>query len=119
MVKSVVTQVGPLALSFEEEKVIILFGPSAPEELKEVSVIQEIQESGDEPISAGDTLQIGEQEYKLVKVGSSAYKNLLEIGHISIYFSEAPDEVLPGSIYVTPDLFPIIKEGDTILFTKK
>lgn len=119
MVKSVITQIGPLALSFEEDKVIILFGPNAPEELKEVAVIQEIQESGDTPIAAGDSLQIGDQEYTLVSVGSSAYKNLIEIGHISIYFTEPPAEVLPGSVCVSPDVFPRIAEGDTILFTRK
>lgn len=116
MIKSEVSYIGELALSFEEEKVLIFFGPNAPEELKEVSVIQELKESGDRPISAGDRLVVGDQEYQVTSLGSEAYHNLMSIGHISIYFTEAPEDVLPGSVYVTPHVLPKIEVGTQIQF---
>ncbi|WP_027415375.1 PTS glucitol/sorbitol transporter subunit IIA [Aneurinibacillus terranovensis] len=119
MKKSVVSQIGPMALEFEEEKVLIFFGPQAPEELKEVAVIHEIHEHHEKPISAGDTLMIDDQTYHIVKVGTEANKNLNELGHISIYFTEAPEDVLPGSIYATPHVYPKIVEGSQIEFLKK
>ncbi|MEW9670897.1 PTS glucitol/sorbitol transporter subunit IIA [Ammoniphilus sp. 3BR4] len=116
MIQSVVSLIGEMALSFEEEKVLIFFGPNAPEELKEVSVIQELKEHGDQPLAVGDKLVVGDQEYRVTSLGSEAYHNLLAIGHISIYFTEAPADVLPGSVYVTPHVLPKIEVGTKIQF---
>ncbi len=117
MYKSVVKQVGPLALAFEEEKVIILFGPQAPDELKEVSIIHEADEKvNDEPIKEGGKFIVDDQEYTVTAVGSSANNNLKELGHISVYFSEPSDDVLPGAIFATPSKFPSFKDGSVIEF---
>ncbi|WP_010531684.1 PTS glucitol/sorbitol transporter subunit IIA [Lentibacillus jeotgali] len=117
MYKSTVKQVGPLALAFEEEKVVILFGPDAPDELKEVSIIHEAEEDSDnEPIKKDGKFAVDNQEYTITAVGSSANDNLKELGHISIYFSEPNEDVLPGAIFASPSKLPDIQDGSVITF---
>ncbi|MCM3728178.1 PTS glucitol/sorbitol transporter subunit IIA [Neobacillus cucumis] len=117
MYKSVVTEVGALALAFEEEKVNILFGPQAPQELKEVSIIHEsVIDNSEVSIKEGGVFQVDDQEYKILAVGSAANNNLKELGHISIYFSEPENEVLPGAVFVSPSVLPKYKNGSVIEF---
>ena len=117
MYRSIVKEVGALALSFEEEKVTILFGPQAPQELKEVSIIHEFEEvSSDEPIKEGGTLRVDDQEFTITAVGSAANNNLKELGHISIYFSEPSEQVLPGAVFASPFELPKFKDGSVIEF---
>jgi glucitol/sorbitol PTS system EIIA component len=115
--KSIVKEVGALALSFEEDKVCILFGPQAPQELKEVSIIHELEgDSSDEPIQVGGTFQVDDEEFTITAVGSAANNNLKELGHISIYFSEPNEEVLPGAVFASPFKLPQFKDGSVIEF---
>ncbi len=117
MYKSTVKEIGPLALSFGEENIIILFGPKAPQEIKEISIIHE--QNGDEsafPIQEGGKLVVDDQEFTISKVGSAANDNLKEIGHISIYFTEPFEEVLPGAVFASPHHLPTFKEGSKIEF---
>ncbi|MCT9853451.1 PTS glucitol/sorbitol transporter subunit IIA [Priestia megaterium] len=117
MYKSIVKEIGELALSFEEEKIMILFGPQAPEGLKEVAVIHEVEEDGSEqPIKEGGTLQINDQQFTITAVGSLANNNLKELGHISIYFSEPTEEVLPGAVFASPHVLPQFENGSVIEF---
>lgn len=116
MYKSKVQEVGELALAFVEEKVIILFGPDAPAELKEVSIIHEVMETSKEPIRKGSKFIIDEQEYTVEAVGTSANDNLNELGHISIYFSEPNEEILPGAIFVSPYHLPKANNESIIEF---
>ncbi|MBT2725002.1 PTS glucitol/sorbitol transporter subunit IIA [Bacillus sp. ISL-46] len=117
MYKSVVKEVGALALAFEDEKVNILFGPQAPQELKEVSIIHEsVIDNSEESIIEGGVFQVDDQQYKITAVGSAANNNLRELGHISIYFSEPEDHVLPGAVFVSPHVLPKYKNGSVIEF---
>ena len=117
MYKSVVTEVGDLALAFEEEKVSILFGPQAPQELKEIAIIHEsIIADSEESIIEGGVFNVDDQQYKITAVGSAANTNLRELGHISIYFSEPELEILPGAVFVSPHVFPKYKNGSVIEF---
>lgn len=117
MYKSIVKEIGALALAFEEEKIVILFGPQAPQELKEVAVIHESQEdSSEEPIKKGGILQIDDQQFTIRAVGSAANNNLKELGHISIYFSEPPEQVLPGAVFASPYVLPQFKNSSVIEF---
>ncbi|NHW78409.1 PTS sorbitol transporter subunit IIA, partial [Escherichia coli] len=59
---------------------------------------------------------IGEQVYTIEEVGTDANKNLEELGHISVYFRSGQNEVLPGAIVVSPEVFPTITVGDSIQF---
>jgi PTS system glucitol/sorbitol-specific IIA component len=113
--KSIVKEIGVLVPSFEADKVVILFGPQAPQELKEIAVIHESEvDSSEVPIKEGGSLQIDDQQFTITAVGSAANKNLKELGHISIYFSEPSEQVLPGAIFASPYVFPQFKNGSTI-----
>ncbi|HDT8916509.1 TPA: PTS glucitol/sorbitol transporter subunit IIA [Listeria monocytogenes] len=116
MTISKIMEIGPLVPAFEEEKIVILFGPTATNELREISVIHEFQDAPNNALTKGNTLLIGEQVYTIVEVGTDANKNLEELGHISVYFRSGQNEVLPGAIVVSPEVFPTITVGDSIQF---
>ncbi len=118
MIKSVIKEVGPLVPSFEEEKVAVLFGPDAPAELQEISVIHEQEEFSDDAIQEGGKFVLDDKEYTITAVGSAANANYKDLGHISIYFQEPNEEVLPGAVFVSPFDFPKFNEGGVIKFTK-
>ncbi|MBC1376085.1 PTS glucitol/sorbitol transporter subunit IIA [Listeria farberi] len=116
MTISKIIEIGPLVPAFEEEKIVILFGPTATNELREISVIHEFQDPPNNTLSKGNTLLIGKQAYIIEEVGTEANKNLEELGHISIYFRSGKNEVLPGAVVVSPEIFPTITVGDSIQF---
>lgn len=116
MTQSTVQEIGVLVPSFQEDKIVILFGPSAPAELREISVIHEFDELGEEPLKVGGILTFDDEEFKVTAVGSLANQNFKELGHISIYFQDPEGEVLPGAIFASPSRFPAIKEGTIISF---
>lgn len=100
----------------KKKKIVILFGPTATNELREISVIHEFQDAPNNALTKGNTLLIGEQVYTIEEVGTDANKNLEELGHISVYFRSGQNEVLPGAIVVSPEVFPTITVGDSIQF---
>lgn len=116
MTISKIMEIGPLVPAFEEEKIVILFGPTATNELREISVIHEFQDAPNNALTKGNTLLIDEQVYTIEEVGTDANKNLEELGHISVYFRSGQNEVLPGAIVVSPEVFPTITVGDSIQF---
>jgi glucitol/sorbitol PTS system EIIA component len=116
MTNSIVQEIGILVPTFKEDKIVILFGPSAPPELREISVIHEFVALTEEPIKEGGTLQFGDESFTITDVGTLANQNFKELGHISIYFQEPHGEVLPGSIFAKPYRFPTINVGTVISF---
>ncbi|GAA5415746.1 PTS system glucitol/sorbitol-specific EIIA component [Paraliobacillus ryukyuensis] len=116
MYKSTVKEIGPLVESFKEENLVILFGPAAPNELREVSVIHEQSETSDVPIQEGGQFQVDDQTYTVRSVGSQANANLKDLGHISIYFSEPDEGLLPGAVLIESGSVPSFKEGSVITF---
>ncbi|MDT2597540.1 PTS glucitol/sorbitol transporter subunit IIA [Enterococcus dongliensis] len=116
MVKTKITEIGSMVPAFEEERLIILFGPKATPELRDISVIHEVEEQPNDSISIGGKLKIGNKEYTIEEVGSQANSNFDELGHISIYFRNEVGEILPGAIIVSPGEFPSFEVGDEIEF---
>jgi len=116
MAKSIVKQIGTLVPTFKDDKIIILFGPQAPQELIDISVIHEFTELSEEPLKVGGIIKFDHQEYEITHVGNVANDNLKELGHVSIYFQEPFDGVLPGAVLVKPSEVPEINEGTVIEF---
>lgn len=116
--KSKVLEIGPMVAAFEEELLVVLFGPSAPDALREISVIHEHNgsEFEEDLIKEGTTLEIGNFKYTVKSVGSLANANFIELGHISVYFKSEMDDLLPGAIQVEPEVFPQIELGQEIKF---
>ncbi|MGM0217597.1 PTS glucitol/sorbitol transporter subunit IIA [Enterococcus sp. AZ126] len=117
--KAIVTEIGARALD-EKEPMIILFGESATEGLKEYSVIQKFQENQSIEMKQGDLLKIDEQEYTINHVGAFANDNLNSIAHVTLVFGDRPaDDAIVNGLYLTPDDFPIIKVGSTIEYISR
>ncbi|MBO0451541.1 MULTISPECIES: PTS glucitol/sorbitol transporter subunit IIA [Enterococcus] len=116
MVKTKIVEIGSMVPAFEEERLVILFGPQATPELRDISVIHEVQEQPNNSISVGGKLKMGNKVYNIEEVGSQANSNFDELGHISIYFRNEIGEILPGAIIVSPGEFPAFEVGDEIEF---
>lgn len=116
MTRSVVKEIGVLVPTFKEDKILILFGPQAPKELREMAVIHEFEDLlEEEPLKQGGTIQFGEERFTITALGDLANKNFRELGHVSIYFQEPMEEVLPGAVFAAPHSFPNnINEGTVI-----
>lgn len=70
MYQTRVTEIGPIVEEFEEEGLLILFGPSATPELKEICVVHESGVPSENVIHADGVLKIGKQEYRITQVGT-------------------------------------------------
>lgn len=112
--KAIVTEIGACALD-EKEPMIILFGESATEGLKEYSVIQKFQEVQSLALKKGDLLKIDEQIYTINYVGSFANENLNSIAHVTLVFDDIPkNDAIVNALYLTPQALPAIKVGTII-----
>lgn len=112
--KAVVTEFGARALD-KKESMIILFGESATEGLKEHSVIQKFQGTHFLEMKQGDLLKIDEQEYTILYVGPFANNNLNSIAHVTLVFTDVPEEdAIVNGLYLAPNEFPAIKIGTII-----
>lgn len=106
MVKTKVTEIGSMVEAFAEEQLVILFGPEATAELRDICVIHEFEEKPVDALKVGGTIKFGEQAFEIIAVGSQANANFEELGHISIYFREEIGDILPGAIIVSPGSYP-------------
>lgn len=112
--KATVTEIGEHALD-GKEPMIILFGERATDSLKEYSVIQKFEESGELDVKVGDQLKIDEIVYSVEHVGSFANANLNSISHVTLIFSEVPEEdAVVNGIYLSPTTVPTVKVGSVI-----
>ena len=111
-----VVEIGEMVPAFEEELIVILFGETAPPELRVISVVHDYQASHlDEVVlKVGTKLYLGDQEYTILDVGNVANANFQELGHIAIYMKKGDEPLLPGSILVEPAIFPHLKVGDRL-----
>jgi PTS system glucitol/sorbitol-specific IIA component len=121
---AVIREVGPIVSEFLPHGILIFFGESAPEELREVSLIHDGTHLafnlvvGDllkfvPPLSKADDIPQPDS-YRLTAVGEVANKNLAELGHLVVHFDGASTAPLPGTISVEPSLHTAPSVGATI-----
>ena len=95
-------------------KMIVLFDDSMVlPELREFSVLHSGNKL-DGIIKVGDTVKIGDSEFKIVKVGSEVHSNIRTLGHVIIKFDGGAGDLMEGSIHVEDKPIPSIQIGDTI-----
>ena len=109
---------GAEALEFlndSDNSFFILFNENAPEELAEISVLHTISAVYKEP-APGDTMKIGDKEFKITAVGVEAPYTLRELGHCTVNFGGGAEAALPGCIMLEGSaLLPEdLKAGGTI-----
>lgn len=101
---TVVTRVGALVPDFVAQKLVILFGEGAPDELHEMSVLHEpaVRSGG---LAVGDYVVLDGQRFLVLAVGPVADKNLVNLGHIDLKFNGKNVAPLPGDVCL-PDCTP-------------
>lgn len=111
--ENTVKALGNCAEEFRAEKMLILFGDSAPEELRDYCYSVDVNPLGG-TICAGQTLTIGENAYKITAVGEEASVTLAGLGHCTVKFTGQTNVELPGTIYVEDQPMPEIQAGTKI-----
>lgn len=108
-----VQNIGSGANDFKESGMIILFGDSAPDSIKDFCYSVNVNPING-TIAAGQTMKFGDSEYKITAVGEEAPVTLAGLGHCTINFSGATEVELPGTIYLESKPQPEIVVGTTI-----
>ena len=119
---------GECAEEFLENNMFVLFGDSAPDEIKDFCFwVDVVPING--TISVGQTVKIGGQSYKITAVGSEAPTtlagqggggltahggDLVGLGHCTFNFSGQSEVDLLGTIYVENKPLPELKVGTVI-----
>ena len=116
--KTQINKIGPSVEDFLGEKMLILFGENAPAELAEYCLLIDVNNVEGE-IVPGDTLQLGEKDYKVTAVGDAVKKNLSSLGHITLKFDGTKDPELPGTLYLEESEIVLPKSGDFIKLATK
>lgn len=113
--ESEITGIGPGALDFVEDKILILFSDQVGNGIEEYSVqITMPQLSRD--LVPGDTLRFGSTEYRVTAIGGKALETLRLLGHCTLHFDGSEVPVLPGVIHVEEKALPTVMIGDRISF---
>ncbi len=117
--RAVVQEIGPMVPEFLPHNILIFFGQSAPEELREVALVHNGMQLTT-PLVPGDLLHFvlsstspdeAQQSvwYRVTAVGDAASNNLAELGHVVMHFDGATEAELPGAVSVEPNtVFPPI-----------
>lgn len=95
-------------------KMLILFGNEAPDTLKDFCYGVDVNKTT-ETLAAGQTISFGDNAYTITNVGNMAERNLNALGHLTVLFNAADEEMLPGAIIVKGDEVPEINIGDKIV----
>ena len=118
MLVGTVTAIGENAIS-KKDPMIILFGEQATEEIRTVAIIQSFEnEKETVKLKPGQTISFDEKKYTIKTVGSLANENLNTIGHVTLSFSEVPeDDRIESGIYLTPYELPELTIGTKISYS--
>lgn len=109
--------VGPHAEDFRATNMLILFGATAPPELKDYCYLVNVNPI-DGQISVGDILRIDDGFYKITCIGAEAPVTLQSLGHCSIGFTGVTEPNMAGTLYVEQAEVPVLKVGTTIQIIK-
>lgn len=115
--QTTVTQVGPMAVEFAAEGILVFFGSDAPEELHDFAILH-VHKPNERDVVPGDTLEIGGSAFTVTGVGDVANDNLRNLGHLVVKFNGLTETELPGEVSVTEGEPPAIQPGTVIRITE-
>ncbi|MBC9824250.1 MAG: glucitol/sorbitol system component [Carnobacterium sp.] len=117
MLVGTVTAIGENAIS-KKDPMIILFGEQATDDIRTVAIIQSFEEDKETTkLKPGSTISFGEKKYVIETVGSLANENLNTIGHVTLSFSEVPeDDRIESGVYLSPYELPEVSIGTKITY---
>ncbi|MDQ1000604.1 PTS system glucitol/sorbitol-specific IIA component [Neobacillus niacini] len=105
-----VKNIGSMAGTFLEEKMFILFGTEAPQDLKDFCYNIDVV-NADGEIQEGQKLYINNEEFNITAVGNLVQRNLTTLGHITLRFDGTTTPELPGTLYLENKDIPSIYLG--------
>ncbi len=108
-----VTAIGPLTSEFVEAGILVLFGESAPEELRDFAIIHDGVELA-APLEAGDAVWVDANCFRVLAVGDVANENLKNLGHLVLKFNGQTTPELPGDVCVESQPLPPIAVGTVL-----
>lgn len=108
-----VTAIGPLTGEFVEAGILVLFGASAPDELKDFAIIHDGVELT-APLAAGDVISVDAGRFNVLAVGDVASENLKNLGHLVMKFNGQTEPELPGDVCVESQPLPPVAVGTVI-----
>ncbi|GAC1426586.1 MAG: PTS glucitol/sorbitol transporter subunit IIA [Ktedonobacteraceae bacterium] len=120
--QGVIQSIGSMVPEFLPHGILIFFGETAPEELRDTALVHNGTQLVSELV-AGDYLKFSPssardqaQSFHITAVGESANTNLAQLGHVVIHFDGATEAKLPGAISVEPTLEVLPAVGTTFEF---
>lgn len=111
---TVVSAVGTLTQEFIEAGVLVFFGPSAPDELRDFAVLHDGGVLTDD-VTVGDQLCIDDCTFQILAVGEVANQNLRNLGHFVVKFNGQGTPEMPGDICAEMRPLPPLRVGSTVL----
>ncbi len=108
-----VKALGSCVDEFQDAGFFILFGDSAPEELRDYCYSIDVNPI-DGTIAPGQILRVGGSEYRITAVGEEAPVTLAGLGHCTINFSGQTEVEMLGTIYVESKPMPDVSVGAVI-----
>lgn len=108
-----IVDIGSEAQDFKSVNMLIFFGNEAPDALRSSCFIIDVKPLKQD-IEVGQTLKIGDTEYKITAVGNEVNRNLNNLGHMAVKFTGETEAGMPGSIYVEDNGFPQIEKGTEV-----
>lgn len=108
-----IKDVGPMANTFLEENMFILFGEGAPQDLKDFCYSIDVV-GADGEIEAGQTLYLNGEKFEITSVGNLVHRNLTTLGHITLRFDGSTTPELPGTLYLENKEIPALDLGSEL-----
>jgi len=112
-----VLEVGSEASLMLEEKMIILFNNTVPQDLKSIAFVHDGGELKG-VIKAGDQMVIDGEDFDILFVGDKANETMKDMGHATFHFNGETSSELPGTVCLEEKPIPQIDTNSTISFKK-
>ncbi|MFT9056295.1 MAG: PTS glucitol/sorbitol transporter subunit IIA [Ethanoligenens sp.] len=114
--ETIVTAMGSEVNSFQDEQMFILFGPQAPDTLRDYCYVIDVN-SINGNIAPNQNATIDGQTYRITAVGDLVNKNLGNLGHVTFAFTGDKHAELPGTIYLENQPLPVLQIGSKIVIS--
>ena len=113
-----VKELGACVDEFAGGDMFIIFGDSAPAELRDYCYLVSVNPING-TIASGQYLVIDDMEYRITAVGAEAPVTLAGLGHMTINMSGKTTAELPGTLYTEKADIPFIDVGTKIKIIEK
>ena len=113
-----ITAIGALVEEFTEVGIWVFFRDDAPAELAEFALLHSAA-APQEPITAGQVIEINRRRYAITGVGAVANENVRELGHMVLKANGLTEPELPGDVCIEALPLPPPSVGTTLLIWKE